>query len=282
MYETHTHTPLCKHAIGEPEEYAQVASDRGLRGLIVTCHNPMPDGFGSHVRMAPEQLDEYRELVGRARARWAGRLDIRLGIEADYFPGYEAWLERQLTSVDFDYVLGAVHPQLPEFEARYGGGSEFEFQRTYFRLLAEAAETRLFDCLAHPDVIKSVRPAHWQPEAILDDVRRALDRIAPTGVALEINTSGAHKDYPEMNPFPVMLAEARRREIPVVIGSDAHRPERVGALFEQALDLAERAGYQQVSYFLGRKRHAITLDAFREVLRPVQADSTSDSSPSSG
>ena len=276
MYETHIHTPLCKHAVGEPEEYAQVAHERGLRGLIVTCHNPMPDGFGSHVRMAPGQWGQYLELIERARAAWAGRLDVRPGIEADYFPGYESWLERQLGSVRFDYVLGAVHPQLPEFEARYGRASGLDFQRTYFRILADAAETQLFDCLAHPDVIKSVRPSEWKPDRIMDEIRRALDRIAATGVALEINTSGAHKDYPEINPFPAMLAEARVRAIPVVIGSDAHCPERAGALFEQAIDLAESAGYEQVSYFLGRQRHDIAIDTFRKALREARADSMPD------
>lgn len=67
MYETHSHTPLCKHAAGKPEEYAAVAIERGLTGLTVTCHNPMPDGFGTRYRMAPEQFNEYLELVERAR-----------------------------------------------------------------------------------------------------------------------------------------------------------------------------------------------------------------------
>lgn len=45
------HTPLCKHAIGEPEEYAETAIQRGLKGIIFTCHSPMPDGWWSQVRM---------------------------------------------------------------------------------------------------------------------------------------------------------------------------------------------------------------------------------------
>ena len=47
VYESHSHTPLCKHAFGQPTEYAAVAEQRGLQGLIVTCHNPMPDGFSA-------------------------------------------------------------------------------------------------------------------------------------------------------------------------------------------------------------------------------------------
>src|SRR5262245_57678986 len=110
LYETHSHTPLCKHAVGQPEEYAAIAAERGLNGILVTCHNPMPDGFSADVRMSVDELDEYVDLVARARDVWQGRVDVRLGLEADYFAGYEPWLEKQLSSCDFHYVLGSVHP----------------------------------------------------------------------------------------------------------------------------------------------------------------------------
>ena len=156
LFETHSHTPLCKHAVGWPSEYAAVAEARGLRGLLVTCHNPMPDGFSAGVRMSPDQFDEYVDLVAKTQDEWAGRVDVRLGLEADYFVGFESWLEQQLNSADFHYVLGSVHPQIQEFRERYWEDDSTEVQRTYFRLLADAAETGLFDCLAHPDLIKNM------------------------------------------------------------------------------------------------------------------------------
>ena len=50
LYESHSHTPLCKHARGEPEEYAAVAEARGLKGIIFTCHCPLPDGISHGFR----------------------------------------------------------------------------------------------------------------------------------------------------------------------------------------------------------------------------------------
>ena len=35
LYETHMHTPLCKHARGKPAEYAAAARERRLAGIIV-------------------------------------------------------------------------------------------------------------------------------------------------------------------------------------------------------------------------------------------------------
>ena len=254
LYETHSHTPLCKHAVGEPEEYAAVAQQRGLRGLTVTCHNPMPDGFSAIVRMSPDQLEDYIEMVARAREVWSGKIDVLLGLEADYFEGYESWLEQQIEATDFHYVLGSVHPQISEFRQAYWNEDEVEVQRTYFRLLAQAAETRLFDTLAHPDLIKNETSSYWQPEQIMDDICRALDRIAKTGVAMELNTSGLNKTIAEMNPFPDMIREMRARDIPVVIGADAHVPTRVADGYEKAIDLLSTCGYEQVSYFVERSR----------------------------
>jgi histidinol-phosphatase (PHP family) len=271
LYETHTHTPLCKHAVGEPEEYAQTAWDRGLKGMLVTCHNPFPDEFADHVRMEPEEFDRYVDMVARARDTWSGRVDVRLGIEADYIPGYEAWLETFLETADFEFVLGSIHPQLPEFDAMYPDASAIEFQRIYFDLLAESAETGLFDCLTHPDIVKIVTPDEWSPELIMDDVCRALDRIAQTNTAMEVNTSGVYKPYPEMNPFPAMLAQMKVRSIPVVIGSDAHVPGRVGELFEDALDLIEAAGYTDASYYVQRQRHDVSIANFRKTLQSASA-----------
>ena len=271
IYETHSHTPLCKHAVGAPQEYAAQAEAGGLRGLTVTCHNPMPNGFSAAVRMDPSEFEKYIELVETARDEWRGRVDVRLGLEADYFPGYETWLEQQLASAEFSYVLGSVHPQISEFRERHWTGDAIAYQRAYFAALADAAETRLFDCLAHPDLVKNETVGDWDPQAILDDIRRALDRIAAVGMAMELNTSGKNKRIAEMNPFPAMLVEMRQRSIPVVVGSDAHEPGRVGDAFLEAYAILEEAGYEQVSFFLDRERRDISIAEARASLRVKSA-----------
>ena len=271
LYETHSHTPLCKHAVGLPGEYAEVARARGLRGLTVTCHNPMPEGFSTGVRMRADQFPEYVELVARARDEWAGEVDVLLGLEADYFEGHESWLERQLSETDFHYVLGSVHPQLVEFKQRYWVEDSISVQRTYFQLLAQAAETKLFDSLAHPDLIKNQVATDWDPNRIMSDICRALDRIADTGVAMELNTSGLNKMIPEMNPFPKMLVEMHTRGIAVVIGADAHEPRRAADNFETAMDLLAECGYSQVSYFVNRQRVDVPIKAARKSLRSLES-----------
>lgn len=267
LYESHMHTPLCKHASGEPEAYAAKAEQRGLKGIIVTCHNPTNDGWAPQYRMRVDQFDEYVALVERARQTWAGRIDVRLGLECDYYPGAEPWLDSLLGRAEFSHILGSIHPDLQEYKQRYFNGDIVAFQCTYFEHLAQAAESRLFDTLAHPDLVKNTDPAKWKSERLMDDIRRCLDRVAATGAAMELNTSGLQKRLPEMNPGQAILAEMLERDIPVVIGADAHQPGRVAADFETALDTLKEVGFTHVSVFLDRERQEIDIDTARQSLK---------------
>jgi len=266
LYEQHMHTPLCNHAFGEPAEYAAAAKRRNLQGIVVTCHNPPNDDWSPTVRMRLDEFDEYVTLVEEARQIWAGRVDVRLGIESDYVPGQEPWLEQLHGMAEFHHVLGSVHPHLPQYQQRYFDGDPANFQRTYFDHLAQAAETGLFDTLGHPDLVKNSFPSEWDVERLIDMICLTLDRIAVTGTAMELNTSGLHKPVPEMNPAPRILREMKLRDIPVVIGADAHRPERVAADFELALDTLTTAGYTHVSNFLNRQRRDVPIEMARASL----------------
>jgi histidinol-phosphatase (PHP family) len=267
LYETHMHTPLCKHSIGQPEEYAAVAEKRGLKGIIVTCHNPTEIPWSAHLRMSMADFDKYATLVDRARRAWAGRVDVRLGMESDYAPGMELWVEKLHQMAEFHYILGSVHPDIREYKQLYFKGDAVEFQRTYFEHLAMAAESRLYDALSHPDLVKNSDAAQWNLERVMDTVQQSLDRIAATGVAMELNTSGLHKAIKEMNPSRTILQEMQQRGIPVVVGADAHDPKRVAANYEEALDLLKEVGYTHVSLFLNRERQDIEIDLARASLK---------------
>jgi histidinol-phosphatase (PHP family) len=253
--------------VGLPAAYAEVAEARGLRGIIFTCHCPLPDGISAAVRMAPEQFDDYVDLVARAREAFAGRVDVRLGLESDFYPGVEPWLEKLHARATLHHVLGSVHTQVPEYRARYFRGNWFEYQQTYFEHLALAAETGLYDTIAHPDLVKNESPASWLLARIEPFIQRALDRIAVTGVAMELNTSGVNKALPEMNPGRRMLELMHERGIPVVIGADAHRPQQVAAGYADGLRQLEEVGYREISFFLDRRRQTVPIAAARASLK---------------
>ena len=269
LYESHCHTRLCKHAFGEPDEYAAVALARGFKGITFTCHCPLPNGYSASVRMAPEQFDDYVAMIAATRAAFAGRLDVRLGLESDFYPGVEPWLEKLHARVPLSHVLGSIHYQVSDYRKLYFTGDVKLYQQLYYEHLALSAESGLFDTLAHPDLIKNESPAEWDFARMRPDIERALDRIAATGVAMELNTSGVQKALPEMNPSPSQLTLMRERGIPVVIGADAHVPERVGDGYITALKLLEKVGYEEVSFFIDRKRQDVPIQVALDSLHVV-------------
>ena len=259
LFESHMHTPLCKHASGMPGEYAAVAERRGLKGVIVTCHSPMPDGYSADARMRPDEFPAYLKLVETAAVEWEGCQEILVGLESDYAPGMEGWLRELHNRARFHHILGSIHPQVHEYRERYFTGDLLEYQKLYFRHLAEAAETGLFDTLSHPDLIKNETAVAWHLDELMPRIHESLDRIAATGCAMELNTSGLMKCIPEMNPGPEILAEILERGIPVVIGADAHQPSRVGDHYIEALKMLRGIGFTQVSGFRERQRFDVPI-----------------------
>src|SRR5260370_10215591 len=86
----HMHTPLCRHASGEPTELAAQALKVGLTEIGFSDHSPMPRDDFDDWRMRADQLDEYVAKVELAR-RAHPTLKIKLPLAVDYLPGYEDW-----------------------------------------------------------------------------------------------------------------------------------------------------------------------------------------------
>lgn len=258
LFESHCHTPLCRHSVGEPPEYARVALERGLKGIHITCHGPTPHEWG-HC-MARHEWPEYLDLVARARDEYSGRLEVLTGIECDFLPSLVPYWREFLAKNEMSHILGSVHPQVGTYRTQFWRGDAFNFQKQYFRHLADAAETGLFDTLSHPDLVKNSTPKDWNLSRILPDIERQLDRIAKTGVAMELNTSGLNKVIREMNPAPEILQRMAERNIPVVIGADAHVPERVADRYEVAMRLLMECGFKNISFFKYRQRTDLPIE----------------------
>jgi len=262
MYDSHMHTPLCKHAVGTPAEYVQAAKDAGLLGVVVTDHSPMPAWFDPQVRMELEELPFYHALLERVRAE-AGDFYVGIGLEADFHPGTEYFVQRLLAQYDYDYVIGSVHYigtwpfDNPRYMAEFEERDLREVYRAYFKLVAQAARTGLFHAIGHLDLPKVM--GYRPPEGYADLAEEALEVIASEGLALEVNTAGWRKKAAEIYPSPKLLARAQALGIPVVLGSDAHRPQEVAHRFADAVEILRATGYTQAVVFKAGKPVAYAL-----------------------
>ena len=85
-------------------------------------------------------------------------LPIKLGLEVDFIPGCEDWVRELAAMYPWDFFLGSVH-YLGDFpvdrSAKDWESEDVDARwREYFDLWKQAARSRLFDSLAHPDLPK--------------------------------------------------------------------------------------------------------------------------------
>lgn len=254
----HMHTPLCRHATGEPAEYARQALQIGLKEIGFADHSPMRQDDFDNWRMRFDQLDAYVAGVRKAQRDFP-QLAIRLALEVDYLPGHEDWIRELAALHPWDYLIGSVHyvsdswaVDDPQQLARWKDRDAWEVWSVYFERLTMAAETGLFEIIGHADLPKKFghRPDHdCTPlyETFLKAARKH-------NCALDVNTAGLRKECREIYPNPQLLELAFQKGVPIAFGSDAHAPGEVGMNFAEAVQLARAAGYRQCVHFQQRRR----------------------------
>ena len=249
----HMHTPLCRHAVGEPVAYARHALEIGLTEIGFSDHSPMPRDDFDNWRMLDRQLDEYVAKVRLAQKEFP-QLEIRLALEVDYLPGREDWIRRLAARHPWDYFIGSVHyvsdswdidnpAKLSEWKKR----DAFEVWSAYFDRLTLAAESKLFEIIGHCDLPKKFGTRPTQDCRPLYE--KFLDAVAQAGCAIELNTAGLRKDCREIYPSRDLLEIAFRKNVPITFGSDAHAPEEVGLNLAEAVALARSVGYTETNRF---------------------------------
>jgi len=259
----HTHTPLCHHASGTPEEYVDAAVAAGLGEFGISDHAPQSPEPYDDWRMAAADLPRYLDWIAQARAHADGRIPVRAGIECDWIPGNHAWIEELAARYNWDYLIGSIHYldgwdfDNPKWLGHWAEVDLENLWARYWQAYAEMAGTGLFDILAHADLVKKFGfvpaddPArHYEP---------AVEAILASGAAIEINTAGWYKPCDEAYPAPGFLQLAAMAGIPLVISSDAHAPDEVARDFLRAIDLAHECGFTETLIFQGRSRTAVPL-----------------------
>ncbi len=256
------HTPLCRHASGEPTELAAQAVRAGLKEIGFSDHSPMARDDFDDWRMLTSNLDEYVAKVEQARKDHPG-LVIKLALEVDYLPGHEPWIRDLASRHPWDYFIGSVHyiseswaidnpSKISEWKTR----DPMEVWTAYFDRLTMAAESGLFEIIGHADLCKKF--SFYPKEDCTPLFKRFLQAAKTSGAAIELNTAGLRKECHEIYPSPRIVQMAAQLGVPITFGSDAHAPSEVGMNFAEAVQLAHSAGYTKYCRFTGRQREDVS------------------------
>ena len=225
-------------------------------------------GFTDHITMAPvdwcvKEIDYpvMKENLKSLCNDFSEDVQVRFGIEVDYFPGKEEELRQIIAYFPADYVIGSVHFigdwNYDTDQSYYGKWSNDELYKMYFELIQQAAKSGLFDIIGHIDLIKKFRC--WPESDQTHLYEQTLKVIKEANIVIELNTSGLDRPCREFFPSKKILEIASHYGIPVTLGSDAHHPDQVARHYEDAILLLKEVGYTKITRFRNRMRHEITI-----------------------
>lgn len=256
----HTHTHLCGHADKKStiRDYAIAAFKEGMPVLGFSDHAPSPFGYNPNVAMSIKQFEEeYIPTLKLLKQEVEGKLDIRIGLEAEYFGDdgeqYRIVKElREMTEPYLDYMILGQHMELSRDEnGRLKTPPETSKQNSkqypldYAMTVVEAIKTGKFAYVAHPDIFMEKRDQ--VPEEELDEymknAKKAMEMICEASreydiplevnlgsiAAIEGNVPGKHKTKDGEYPYPVaeFWKVAEEKGCKVLIGIDAHDPNAI-------------------------------------------------------
>jgi len=236
----HTHTKRCNHATGPEREYVENAIARGLQVFGFSDHTPQyfPGGYCTFMRMHTYELPEYCMEVRRLQREFRDRIQIRLGLEVEYYPAFWGELLPRARDAGVEYMILGQHwigNELDEPGCAVPTTDE-NILRRYCRQVCDAMETGKITYVAHPDLIKYVGDRHIYQHHVRDLCRTAKQSGTPLEVNLLGIASGRH--YPNDAFWEVAAEEG----CVTVLGIDAHAPEQVldTEPEKKALELVQR------------------------------------------
>lgn len=239
-YNYHTHTVRCRHASGTEREYIENAIAAGMKELGFSDHVPYPfsDGYYSNFRMYVEQTEDYAAALSELREAYRGKIHIKIGYEAEYYPLFFENMLKLITKYECDYLILGQHFIENEITRKYSGitTQDEAYLRQYVDQTCEGMKTGVFTYFAHPDLVN-----YTGDDGIYErEYSRLIGCAIDCNVPLEINLLGVrdHRNYPHDKFF----ALCGRMGAPVCIGSDAHTADTVSddASYAKALDMCAR------------------------------------------
>jgi histidinol-phosphatase (PHP family) len=266
VHDNHNHLV----ANGDAVSMLRAAERAGLAGFAFTEHvfhveearaasRYLGTRWDGELEGPPIGLARYVSEIATA-AEAVPAVAVTVGLELEHWPDDPLVGEAQDAFVashagTWDIVLGSVHCLSGDhsiFDPFMPLSAEDAWD-DYFERLADAVEHGGYDVITHP-----VRLAVSRPE-VPTDLAARLDHLAElaaaSDTALEVNGSDV-RVYPQH--VRLLCESIARAGAPVSLGSDAHRPRRVGAVLD-GVEMLRAAGVRSAVAFERRRRRDVPL-----------------------
>ncbi len=253
LCDLHTHTIFCDGKDTQ-EAMVQAAIAKGFDVLGFSGHSYAP--FDLPCCMKQEEIAAYRQGIEELDRAYKGQIKLMCGIEQDFYSPEPA------VGKGYDYIIGSVHylyvngcylpidlsrSSLQNTANEHFGGDFYRLIRCYYETLSQIKSKTGCDIVGHLDLVEKFN----EGDALFstDDYRYrralvdAIDALLEQNVIFEINTGAVSRGYRRLPyPSPYALRRIAEKRGRVMINSDAHRKENIGAEFHTALRTAISGG----------------------------------------
>ena len=265
----HMHTWFSTDSEACPCDMADEAVRKGLKTICFTDHFDKDDLEWGEEGIF--DVDAYFVEMQKLQEEYAGKLNIRIGIELGLRTYLKDYYEELTKKYPFDFVIGSVHnvPYKKDAEGNIlytdPAAEKLFTDRTdkeAYRLMMETTleNVRTSDCfqtLGHLDYVvrygKS-REKEYSYTDYADIIDEILKLLIEKEKGLEVNSAGLKYGLPFAHPHPDVLKRYRELggEI-ITIGADAHKPEHIAYDFAKAEEILKSCGFKYYTEFQDRK-----------------------------
>ena len=265
----HMHTCFSTDSEACPRDMADEAVRKGLKTICFTDHFDKDDLEWGEEGIF--DVDAYFVKMQKLQEEYAGKLNIRIGIELGLRTYLKDYYEELTKKYPFDFVIGSVHnvPYKKDAEGNIlytdPAAEKLFTDRTdkeAYRLMMETTleNVRTSDCfqtLGHLDYVvrygKS-REKEYSYTDYADIIDEILKLLIEKEKGLEVNSAGLKYGLPFAHPHPDVLKRYRELggEI-ITIGADAHKPEHIAYDFAKAEEILKSYGFKYYTEFFEQK-----------------------------
>lgn len=265
----HMHTWFSTDSEACPRDMADEAVRKGLKTICFTDHFDKDDLEWGEEGIF--DVDAYFVEMQKLQEEYAGKLNIRIGIELGLRTYLKDYYEELTKKHPFDFVIGSVHnvPYKKDAEGNIlytdPAAEKLFTDRTdkeAYRLMMETTleNVRTSDCfqaLGHLDYVvrygKS-REKEYSYTDYADIIDEILKLLIEKEKGLEVNSAGLKYGLPFAHPHPDVLKRYRELggEI-ITIGADAHKPEHIAYDFAKAEEILKSCGFKYYTEFFEQK-----------------------------
>jgi histidinol-phosphatase (PHP family) len=248
----HTHTTWCDGK-DSAESVVLAAIEKGFSEIGFSSHAMLPERDETWV-LTPEKAPRYAEEIRALAEKYAGRIRVLCGVEADFIPGGACPDRAVYAAMAPDYLIGSVHfvvaadgarvpvDHTPELLAAgirdHFGGSAERFVRAYFAQERVMAARFDFDVVGHADLVRkfNVKHPYFSETAdwYLEELEATADALAASGKIVEVNTGAIARGWlDDAYPSPALRALLRARGVRFILSADAHSADAVDGAFDR-------------------------------------------------